>query len=126
MNGRGAREAGTWTAGGHARGTAVIERSPTGQAAAARRSGASSNGAEPGPKQIGVEVRGIGFAAALVLLALRGPGATPREFSEQLVAAIDRILDDYVEHAAAFRPGHAFCHRCSSSVCEHSAPPSAR
>jgi len=61
-----------------------------------------------------------------VLLALRGPGATPREFSEQLVAAVDRILDDFVEHAAAFRPGHAYCHRCSSSSCEHSQPPSGR
>jgi hypothetical protein len=59
-------------------------------------------------------------------LALRGPAAGPAAFSERLVAAVDQILDDWVQHAAAFRPGHAYCHRCSSSTCEHSEPPSGR
>jgi hypothetical protein len=61
-----------------------------------------------------------------VALTLRGPGADPRSFAERLVEAIDQVLDDAVQHAAAFRPGHAFCHRCSTAACEHSEPPSCR
>ncbi len=59
-------------------------------------------------------------------LALRGEAAEPRRFAERLAAAIDAMLDDAVEHAAAFRPGHAFCHRCGTAACEHSLPPSHR
>ena len=29
-------------------------------------------------------------------------------------------------HAAVFRPGHAYCHRCKGAMCEHSEPPSSR
>lgn len=55
------------------------------------------------------------------------PGAAdPGEFADRLIATIDGILDDRVQHAAAFRPGHAFCHRCATAACEHSYPPSAR
>ena len=47
-------------------------------------------------------------------------------FSRSLAAEIDSYLDDAVQHAAAFRPGHAFCHRCGGPECPHSLPPSAR
>jgi hypothetical protein len=59
-------------------------------------------------------------------LALTGPEAHPQAFSENLVSALDRLLDDAVQQAAAFRPGHAFCHRCAGAGCEHSVPPSCR
>jgi hypothetical protein len=59
-------------------------------------------------------------------LALEGAEADPKRFSRRLAASIDQLLDDAVQHAAAFRPGHAFCHRCSGAVCEHSRPPTCR
>jgi len=59
-------------------------------------------------------------------LFLRGEGADADRFAETVIAAVDGFLDDAVQHAAAFRPGHAFCLRCGASDCEHSAVPSAR
>lgn len=59
-------------------------------------------------------------------LTLRGPDAEPASFARQLVDSIDRVLDDAVHHAAAFRPGRAYCHRCENAACEHSTPPSCR
>lgn len=59
-------------------------------------------------------------------LALRGSEAEPAAFGRLLAETIDQILDDAVQHAAAFRPGRTFCHRCEGSDCEHSAPPSSR
>lgn len=59
-------------------------------------------------------------------LDLSGSGAGPQAFAQDLVASLDAILDDAIQHAAAFRPGHAFCHRCGAATCEHSQPPSAR
>jgi hypothetical protein len=59
-------------------------------------------------------------------LALSGEEADPTLFARRLSRSIDRWLDDAIEHAAAFRPGHAFCHRCAGSTCEHTAPPSCR
>ncbi len=52
--------------------------------------------------------------------------ASPADFAASLVREIDRILDDAIEHAAAFRPGHAFCQRCETAACEHSTPLSNR
>jgi len=49
-----------------------------------------------------------------------------RRFAARLVQTVEGQLDDAVQHAAAFRPGHAFCHRCQSAACEHSLPPSCR
>ena len=46
--------------------------------------------------------------------------------ARELVERIDRLLDDAIEQAAAFRPGRAFCHRCGGPECEHAAPPSSR
>jgi len=43
-----------------------------------------------------------------------------------LRSQIDELLDEAVQHAAVFRPGHAYCHRCASAECDHSAPPSSR
>jgi hypothetical protein len=57
-------------------------------------------------------------------LSLRGGDST--EQAARLKRRIDELLDEAVQHAAAFRPGHAYCHRCSSAECEHSAPPSSR
>lgn len=56
----------------------------------------------------------------------RGAGSGAPAFSERLVAAVERWVDDAIEHAAAFRPGHAFCYRCVAASCDHSAPPSHR
>jgi len=47
-------------------------------------------------------------------------------FNQRLTAEIDQVLDDAVQHAAAFRPGHVYCHRCASVACEHSRPGSSR
>ncbi len=52
--------------------------------------------------------------------------ADPAVFSDELVAALHRILDDAIQRAAAFRPGRALCHRCGTATCEHSKPPSCR
>jgi len=45
---------------------------------------------------------------------------------EDLIAAVDRVLDEAIRDAAAFRPGRVFCHRCGGAECEHSKPPSCR
>ncbi len=49
-----------------------------------------------------------------------------REKAVELRRQIDELLDDAVQHAAVFRPGQAYCHRCGCAQCEHSAPPSSR
>jgi hypothetical protein len=59
-------------------------------------------------------------------LVLRGVDADPAVFSSRLAEIIDRYLDDEIQQAAVFRPGHAFCHRCGDASCEHSFPPSGR
>jgi len=59
-------------------------------------------------------------------LALRGPEADPERFAARVTEQIDKLLDDAVQQAAAFRPGHTYCHRCESVECEHSRPPSSR
>lgn len=59
-------------------------------------------------------------------VALRGPEADPERFAQRLRDQIDLVLDDAVQQAAAFRPGHAYCHRCESVDCAHSWPPSCR
>jgi hypothetical protein len=59
-------------------------------------------------------------------LVLRETEEGPRLFAADLVMSIDRLLDDAVQHAAAFRPGHAWCHRCERADCEHSRPPGCR
>jgi len=43
-----------------------------------------------------------------------------------LVDEIDSALEEAIRHAAAFRPGHAICHRCRSAPCAHSEAPSHR
>jgi hypothetical protein len=53
-------------------------------------------------------------------------GVAAEEFSRRLVSRIDELIDDLVQQAAAFRPGHAWCHRCESLICEHSRPLSSR
>jgi hypothetical protein len=47
-------------------------------------------------------------------------------FSRRLVAHVDELLADAVHRAAAFRPGHTWCHRCASAGCEHSWPATPR
>ncbi|HET6279065.1 MAG TPA: hypothetical protein VFG08_09795, partial [Candidatus Polarisedimenticolia bacterium] len=47
-------------------------------------------------------------------------------FSRRLCDSIEEQLDTAIELLAAFRPGHAFCHRCASAACDHSLPPSSR
>ena len=78
---------------------------------------------KPGGHLVEANLERLDLRLALVL---QGDGAGPGPFAERLARAIDQVLDDAIQHAAAFRPGHAFCHRCESSTCEHSAPPSCR
>ncbi len=59
-------------------------------------------------------------------LPLRGPASAQEAFSQRLVEQIDGVLAEAIQQAAAFRPGHAFCHKCGASSCEHSAAPSHR
>jgi len=61
-----------------------------------------------------------------VRLAMRGAEADPLTFARELAASVDRLLDEAIEEAVAFRPGRAYCHRCGGSDCPHSLPPSCR
>ena len=78
---------------------------------------------KPGGHLIEARLRGLEVA---IPLSLCGRDAASRRASEQLVAAIDELLDDAVQQAAAFRPGHVYCHRCEKLACEHSRPSSSR
>jgi len=71
---------------------------------------------EPGLAEVDLHLR----------LSLRGPHAGPEVFAADLRRALESVVDDAVEQAAAFRPGDAFCHRCGKAACPHAAPPSAR
>jgi hypothetical protein len=53
-------------------------------------------------------------------------GEAQEDYARRLVSSIDSLLTDLVQQAAAFRPGHVWCHRCESSSCEHSYPTSSR
>lgn len=67
--------------------------------------------------------------ATLAQLDLQLPlvlNGAPTEFSRKLTDSINDSIDSAVQHAAAFRPGHAYCHRCKGGLCEHSQPPSSR
>lgn len=59
-------------------------------------------------------------------LVARGADEDPQQFARELAASIDQQLDEAVQLAAAFRPGHAFCYRCDGASCDHSRPPSCR
>ncbi len=59
-------------------------------------------------------------------LALKRTAAEPGRFARNLVRAMDRVLDQAIQQAAAFLPGHAWCHRCENASCRHSRPPSCR
>ena len=47
-------------------------------------------------------------------------------FARSLVDAVDRRVDEAVEHALRFRPGRAWCFRCKDAACEHAAPRDSR
>ena len=57
---------------------------------------------------------------------LKGLRAESGVFSREIVAAVEAQIDEVIERAAAFRPGHTYCHHCAGSICEHSLPPDAR
>ncbi len=78
---------------------------------------------KPGGHLIEARLRDLEVA---IPLSLCGRDAASRRASEQLLAAIDELLDDAVQQAAAFRPGHVYCHRCEKPACEHSRPSSSR
>jgi hypothetical protein len=59
-------------------------------------------------------------------LVLDGHSTSPEAFAADLAAAIEQQIDDAIEEAGAFQPGHAFCHRCEAAACEHSRPPTSR
>jgi hypothetical protein len=60
----------------------------------------------------------------LVRLPLTGAGDEER-FAADLQSALADEVDEAIRRAAAFQPGHVYCHRCRAAACEHSAPPSA-
>ena len=64
----------------------------------------------------------------LVRLPLDGDAANAgrQAFTSALQADLESRIDEAIELAAAFRPGHAFCHRCGAASCLHSVPPSSR
>ena len=53
---------------------------------------------------------------------LRDAQAGAEGLAEALESALANFVEDAVEDAAAFRPGHAFCHRCESAECGHAMP----
>jgi hypothetical protein len=59
-------------------------------------------------------------------LTLDGGDGAAADFTRRVTERIDGLLADAVQQAAAFRPGHAHCHRCEGVACEHSRPPSSR
>lgn len=59
-------------------------------------------------------------------IVVQGPDAGPQDFARRLRAILDGQIEEAIAQAAAFRPGHAFCHRCSAADCAHSLPPSSR
>lgn len=59
----------------------------------------------------------------LVRLPLIGAGDEDR-FAAELEATLTEEVDQAILRAAAFQPGHVYCHRCHAPACEHSAPPS--
>jgi hypothetical protein len=59
-------------------------------------------------------------------LVLRGADAGRESLIRRLIEQIDLVLDEAIEHAARFRPGHAPCRRCDAVPCPHSAAPSHR
>ena len=71
---------------------------------------------EPGLQSLDLRVR----------LPLNGDEAESVAFTRTLTESIDRMLDEAIQQVSAFRPGHAYCHRCESAECEHSVPPSCR
>jgi hypothetical protein len=59
-------------------------------------------------------------------LVLKGRRTDAAAFAAALAAEIERQIDAAIEEEAAFQPGHAWCHRCEASACEHSRPPTSR
>jgi hypothetical protein len=59
-------------------------------------------------------------------LVLKGPAAGAPAFTDALVTDVDRLIEEAIQHAAAFRPGHAYCYRCGGAPCEHAVAPSHR
>ena len=51
-------------------------------------------------------------------VALRGQRAEAETFARELETTIEAQIDEAIEQAAAFRPGHSYCHRCSGSTCQ--------
>jgi len=59
-------------------------------------------------------------------VSLAGHQESRQRFSQLVSGVVNQAIDDAILHAAAFRPGRTFCHRCASPECEHSLPPSPR
>jgi hypothetical protein len=57
---------------------------------------------------------------------VEGNDADRAALVRRIASSIDERIEDAVEQAAVFRPGHAYCHRCRSAVCEHGLPPGCR
>lgn len=61
-----------------------------------------------------------------VPLWLDGDRCRPSRLAAEIAGRLDRLVENALEQAAVFRPGHAFCHKCRGAGCIHSEPPSCR
>lgn len=59
-------------------------------------------------------------------LRLGGARSRPSGLASEIAGRLDRLVEDALEQAAVFRPGHAFCHKCGGADCPHSEPPTCR
>ena len=59
-----------------------------------------------------------------LVVHLPAAGADEKAFAADLAARVEEEVDEAIRRAAAFRPGHVYCHRCTAAACDHSAPPS--
>jgi len=59
-----------------------------------------------------------------MVVHLPAGGGDDESFAVDLAARIEDEVDEAIRRAAAFRPGHVYCHRCHAAACEHSLPPS--
>lgn len=61
-----------------------------------------------------------------IIVHLPAGGGDAEDFAAELAAHLEDEVDDAIRRAAAFRPGHVYCHRCCAAACEHSSPPTAQ
>jgi len=61
-----------------------------------------------------------------IVVHLPAGGGDDEGFAADLAACLEDEVDEAIRRAAAFSPGHVYCHRCRAAACEHSSPPTAQ